>query len=211
MVATDFRLILVDPVRELCRAFEEQFGEFPGVQVVHGCFEELEAYDCMVSPANSFGLMDGGVDRAIINFFGIELMERVQERIIRDYRGEQPVGTSFIVETGHATYRFLAHTPTMRVPMRIARTDNVYRAMQAMLLAVWKHNLATNSSICAVACPGLGTATGGVPYRQAAQHMAMAYHHFLHPPEVVSWPYAQRRQAAIRLGGDEGFPTNHYG
>ena len=210
MVAADFRLILVDPVRELCRAFEEQFSQFPNVQVVPGCFEELNEYDCMVSPANSFGLMDGGVDRAIINFFGIELMDRVQERVVREYRGEQPVGSSFIIETGHAEHRFLAHTPTMRVPMRIARTDNVYRAMQAMLLAVWKHNLALNSSIRVVACPWLGTATGGVPYHQAAQQMALAYRHFLSPPEAVSWPNALERQAAIGLGGDDGFPSSRH-
>ena len=44
--------------------------------------------------------MDGGVDLAITNFFGVDLMKRVQERILRDYLGEQPVGTSMIVETG---------------------------------------------------------------------------------------------------------------
>jgi len=53
-------------------------------------------------------------------------MKRVQERILQDYLGEQPVGTSIIVETGHHKHPFIAHTPTMRVPMPIATTDNVY-------------------------------------------------------------------------------------
>jgi O-acetyl-ADP-ribose deacetylase (regulator of RNase III) len=69
---------------------------------VNGRFEELEEFDCMVSAANSFGLMDGGVDLAIFCYFGVELMDRVQERIIRGYLGEQHVGTSLIVETGNA-------------------------------------------------------------------------------------------------------------
>jgi O-acetyl-ADP-ribose deacetylase (regulator of RNase III) len=48
-----------------------------------------------VNPANSFGMMDGGIDAAITAFFGIQLMERVQQRILDDFLGEQSVGTSF--------------------------------------------------------------------------------------------------------------------
>jgi O-acetyl-ADP-ribose deacetylase (regulator of RNase III) len=205
MDAEDFRLVLIDPLTELCAAFVEYFDDLPTVEVVNGYFEDLAEFDCMVSPANSFGLMDGGVDRAIINFFGLELMARVQEHIIHEFRGEQPVGTSFIIETGHTDHRFLAHTPTMRVPMQIACTDNVYRAMQAMLLAVWQHNRTSPHTIRVVACPGLGTATGEVPYRQAARQMALAYRHFLQPPEAIHWPFALLRQATIGLGGDNAF------
>ncbi|ECE9311446.1 phage tail protein, partial [Salmonella enterica subsp. enterica serovar Napoli] len=35
----------------------------------------------MVSTANSFGLMDGGVDAAITAYFGPQLQERVQRNI----------------------------------------------------------------------------------------------------------------------------------
>src|SRR5687768_12354429 len=134
------RLILVDPLRDLCRAWEKHFAGLPGVSIVGGLFEELPEFDCMVSAANSFGLMDGGVDAAITRFFGPELQIAVQRRILHEYRGEQPVGTSMIVDTGHDRHPHLAHTPTMRVPMSIARTDNVYRAMWAMLIAVSRHN-----------------------------------------------------------------------
>ena len=67
----------------------------------------------MVSAANSFGLMDGGVDLAITRFFGEPLMQRIQTRILEEYLGEQPVGTSLIVETGHPAHPFVAHTPTL--------------------------------------------------------------------------------------------------
>jgi O-acetyl-ADP-ribose deacetylase (regulator of RNase III) len=152
--------------------------------------------------------MDGGVDRAIINFFGVELKERVQEHILQAFRGEQPVGTSVIIATGHAEHPFLAHTPTMRVPMPIADTDNVYLAMSAMLLAVWQHNRAGGQIIRLVACPGLGTATGRVPYRQAARHMALAYRHFLNPPQAIDWRYALTRQDAIASAAEER-PAGH--
>jgi O-acetyl-ADP-ribose deacetylase (regulator of RNase III) len=201
-------LILVGTDPGLLFAWQESFADLPEVEVIRGRFEELPDFDCMVSPANSFGLMDGGVDAAIIRYFGQDLMERVQQRILDDFLGEQPVGTSTIVETRHPTHPYLAHTPTMRIPMDIARTDHVYLAMGAMLLAVRRHNQTEERKIDVVACPGLGTGTGHVPPRQAARQMALAYRNFLHPPHSIGrmdWAYADHRQAEIRYGGDMGF------
>ena len=197
-------LILVDPNPALCASWQEQFAELPGIEVVNGYFEELSAYDCMVSAANSFGLMDGGVDAAITRYFGDALMQRVQRQIREEYLGEQPVGTSMIVETGHSWHPFLAHTPTMRVPMPISRTDNVYTAMWAMLLAVRRHNLQSDRQIETIACPGLGTGVGQMPFTEAARQMAAAYRHYLNPPNSLNWQHAAKRQDAVRVGGDLG-------
>jgi O-acetyl-ADP-ribose deacetylase (regulator of RNase III) len=201
----ELKLILVDPKQALCDALRERFNGLPNVEVINGKFEHLAIYDCMVSAANSFGLMDGGVDAAITQFFGYELQARVQKRIVDEFLGEQPVGTSIIVETDHPKHPFIAHTPTMRVPMDIAHTDHVYLAMWAMLLAVRQHNFKSDKKINMIACPGLGTATGHVPYRQAARQMALAYEHFLNPPSNLDWRFADKRQAKIRYGGDMGF------
>ncbi len=148
--------------------------------------------------------MDGGVDAAITRFFGGQLEARVQRRILDEYLGEQSVGTSMIVETGHPEHPFIAHTPTMRTPMDIVRTDNVYRAMWAMLLAVRQHNRSSERPINIVACPGLGTATGRMPFAEAARQMALAYRHFLSPPGFIDWPLATDRQTRIRYGGSMG-------
>jgi O-acetyl-ADP-ribose deacetylase (regulator of RNase III) len=193
------KLILTDPKTELCAAWATAFQSYPEVEIVHGRFEQLPAFDCLVSAANSFGLMDGGVDLAITNFFGDSLQSRVQRVILARYNGEQPVGTSFIVETGHPAHPFLAHTPTMRVPMPIAGTDHVYLAMKAMLQAVRDFN-AGGERIQTVACPGLGTATGRVPAAEAARQMALAYHYAQNPPQAMSWPAAAARHRCI-LGG----------
>ncbi len=205
MKPDEFELILVDPNAELCEEWELYFGDLPRVSIRHGKFEELTDFDCMVSAANSFGLMDGGVDLAITNYFGIELMDRVQAAVIKQYRGEQPVGTSMIIETEHTSHPYLAHTPTMRKPMRITKTDNVYSAMFAMLSEVWRFNCQNGRLIQKIACPGLGTACGGVLPSRAAKHMALAYSNFLNPPEMISWPYAEGRQTAIGAGGDGSF------
>jgi O-acetyl-ADP-ribose deacetylase (regulator of RNase III) len=105
----EIRLILADPTAALCEAWRETFADLPYVTVVNDSFERLEAFDCMVSAANSFGLMDGGIDAAIIRFFGHHLMLNIQQHILKEYLGEQPVGSSFIIGTGHAKHRWLAH------------------------------------------------------------------------------------------------------
>jgi O-acetyl-ADP-ribose deacetylase (regulator of RNase III) len=197
------RLILVDPDPVLCAAFGAHFGGLPGVEIVNGCFEDLLGFDCIVSAANSFGFMSGGVDAAIIRFFGDQLQERVQARLADEFLGEQPVGTSIIVETGNPKYPYIAHTPTMRVPMPVALTDNAYVAMWAVLLAVRAHNRSeAEPKIRLVACPGLCTATGRMPTDEAARQMALAYRFFLFPPRRADWNTAFDRQDLIGRGGD---------
>ncbi|MEO0581749.1 MAG: macro domain-containing protein [Bacteroidota bacterium] len=199
-------LILVDPILALCNHLRKAFEKHEHVKIIHGYFEAVEEFDCMVSAANSFGLMDGGVDLAIINFFGHQLEKQVQEYIIAQYFGEQPVGTCFLIETGNEKHPFVAHTPTMRIPMTIHGTDNVYLAMKAMLETIWHHNQkAETQKIKRVVCPGLGTATGKMPYAEAARQMQLAYANFISPIERINWDVAGKRQLAIRYGGNLGF------
>ena len=206
-MSSRLKLILVDINRGMCEAWEAAFDDLTDVTIAHGRFESLPRFDCMVSAANSFGLMDGGVDLAITRFFGTQLMQRVQQRIIDEWHGEQPVGTSMIVETGHEKHPFIAHTPTMRTPLDIRHTDNTYLAMWAMLNAVHHHNRTSeaDNQIELIACPGLGTATGRMPFKEAARQMALAWQNFRNPPRSINRGYAEARQKAIRYGGYDGF------
>ena len=178
-------LILCDYNPILCTEWEKNFKNEPKVQIVCGDFKSVPEYDCIVSPANSFGIMDGGFDLALVNYFGNELMKRVQDKIGAEYAGEQPVGTCLIVETGNKKHPYLAHTPTMRIPRIIREYDTVYNAMRAMLLTVRKH-----SDIKTVLCTGLGTATGKVPATIAARQMYLAYKSIVQPLERIDWQLA---------------------
>lgn len=89
-------LWLIHPETEMCNAFRERFADLPNVRVIQSRFEDLEPHDCFVTAANSFGIMNAGIDAAVIRFHGEELMKRVQYRIMDEYLGEQPIGTSFI-------------------------------------------------------------------------------------------------------------------
>lgn len=195
-----FNLILCDFSEELCDEWRLAFADFPEVEIRNGIFEHID-FDCINSPANSFGLMDGGIDEAITMFFGQQMMDRVQTMIIDKYAGEQPVGTSEIVRgtpDGAERVRYVAHTPTMIIPELIAYTDNVYLSMKAMLLAVEKHNKSSEDKIRTLVCSGLGTGAGRVPFRKAATDMAKAYRVFKVRPRQLSWGFATIRYRYIK-------------
>ena len=198
-------LILVDRGQKFCDVAREQFRAHPEVEIVCGRFEDLSAFNCVVTAGNSFGLMDAGMDLAVVRFFGQHVMESIQKQILDDYLGEQPVGTCIIVPTGHESHPFVAHAPTMRVPMNIQGTDHVYLAMWAALTAVGRRNRSQSQQIESLACPGLGTGTGGMDPAEAALQMCLAYEHYQRPPQFINPTFAQQRHERIYYGGQWGF------
>lgn len=144
----------------------------PAVEVVQADFRTLLPADAVVTPANSFGLMDGGFDLAVSVHFGWTLQQSVQEKILTDFAGEQPIGTAFLAATGNDDCPFVIHAPTMRVPHSIALTLNVYYAMKA---AVWEAVM--DPRVSRILIPGLGTLSGHVHPDVAARQMELAYRH----------------------------------
>ena len=201
------RLILVDRGKEFSDVLRRQFRSHPEVQVVCGRFEDLPSFDCVVTAGNSFGLMDTGMDLAVVRFFGHHVTwSRIQKQILEDHLGEQPVGTCLIVPTGHTAHPFVAHAPTMRVPMNIQGTDHVYLAMWASLTAVHRHNRCASRKIDSLACPGLGTGTGGMDSLEAALQSCLAYEHYQRPPQFINPSVAQQRyDERVYYGGHWGF------
>ena len=194
-------LWLVHPDEAMCEAFRLRFAGLPGVRVVRGRFEDLEAHDCFVTAGNAFGLMTAGIDAAVVRAFGERLMSRVQRRIMDQFFGEQPVGTAFITPTDHPLIPFIAHAPTMRVPGSIEGTDKVYSATWAALLAIQAHNQTEEHKIEVAAFPAMGTGFGGVPFGEAARQMAAAYRHYLEPPHRLDWDFVAARNRAICYDG----------
>lgn len=160
-------LCALDP--EMARAWQAHFGSQQNVWIHEGDILTRRA-DAILSPANSFGFMDGGVDLAYSQFFGWELQERLQETLRRDHGGELPVGGAVIVPTHHSEIPYLVSAPTMRVPDIVADTVNVYLAFRAALIAV-----RNAGSIQTLLSPGMGTGVGAMPFDRAARQMFAAY------------------------------------
>lgn len=153
----------------MARAWASHFGSQPNVRIHEGDILSQQA-DAILSPANSFGFMDGGIDLAYSHFFGWDLQDRLQETLRHQYAGELPVGTATVVPTNHGDIPYLVSAPTMRVPGDIADTVNVYLAFRAALIAVKQSNV-----IRSLLSPALGTGVGGMPVERAARQMYAAY------------------------------------
>ena len=163
------QLCLVDADATVAAALREAFGLFPEVSVEAADLLAV-AHNTVVSPANSFGFMDGGIDAVFRTFFGAVLEDRVREAIGRHPEGYLPVGASVVVRTGHARIPYMVVAPTMLSPEQICK-ENCYRAMRAVLRLAASHEEVGR----AVCCPGFGTGVGMVSPNEAAQEMAQAY------------------------------------
>src|SRR5262249_61105098 len=73
------------------------------------------------------------------------------------------------------------------LPMPITQTDNVYKAMWAMLLAVHKHNQQKDTKIKIVACPGLGSSTRNDPLGEPTSEQERANPQQHRPFNEVNW------------------------
>ena len=137
--------------------------------MAHGSIFEMDA-NTLVSPANSFGLMRGGLDAKLRAHFGQAIEDRVRHKIKTEFHGELPVGLATIVETGHARHPYLLCAPTMRHPGDVSHTINAYLAMKALLSAAAAYPVSLR-----LAVPGLCSSTGGMPPDHVARQMRIAY------------------------------------
>ncbi len=174
------KILLVDRTPALVRAWTAAFGDRDDVEVIEGDYFTREA-GAMVSPANSFGIMDGGLDAAIRDTLGFAIEKRVQRAIIDKHHGELPVGSAELVETGDPRWPLLVVAPTMRVPESVASTLNAYLAFRAAMLA------ATRAGVTSLVCCGLGTGIGAMEPQRCAVQMRMALLHASGPARIPSF------------------------
>jgi len=150
------------------------FDGVVAVEVVQGNLLDLDC-QAIVSPANSFGDMSGGIDKAIDDFHGGEAQRRVMAAIREQFLGELPVGASLIVELPARRFPFVVAAPTMRIPGSVRGSLNAYLSMRATLVAVLRHNAVSSTPIRSLAIPGLGTGVGGIDHDEAAGQMRVAF------------------------------------
>lgn len=167
------RIHFVDINPAVTDALRDSFRNHPEVEIQ--CDDLLEvARHCVISPANSYGFMDGGIDAAYLEFFGLKIQTAVQAAIARRPEGNLPVGAAVVVRTGHAHIPYLIAAPTMATPGE-APASHAGRALRAALRMVDAHPELGED----IYCPGLATCVGRADPREAAESMLAAYEHWL--------------------------------
>ena len=200
------KIVLAAIEPELADAWERSFESFENVVIHRGSILEV-GVDAVVSPANSFGFLDGGLDRRYSEHFGWEVQERLQQLIRNRHHGELLVGAAEIVETGNSRIPFLIAAPTMRVPMILDQTVNPYLATRAALLLVRNAEFAEGSlageqvadAVKSIALPGMGTGVGRVPFAVCARQMLAAVEEVVLGKAIFprTWSDAQERHQKL--------------
>lgn len=169
----DLKIYIVSTDIEAVEALEEEFEGIKNVSIHHNDIrnfyeKKADQIDCLVSPANAFGYMTGGYDAALSDILGWEFQYKVQDYIKRHYYGEQPVGSSFIIDTDIPGLR-LIHTPTMQYPQEIEDDMVIYQCMRTTLMCALRHDASC------IVIPVFGAAIGGVSPDIAARRMLEGY------------------------------------
>ena len=180
------KIILSAVEKELVNAWQSFCGDLPNVEIFHGSILDLSV-DAIVSPANSYGFMDGGIDLLYSHRFGWQVQAKLQKIIREKHHGELLIGQAEIVETDVSQIPFIISAPTMRVPMILKDTANPYLAARAVFLLIKYGTFfdgnykgePINKFVQSVAFSGLATGVGKVGFNTCARQMQKAIEDFV--------------------------------
>ena len=161
------KVVLCDINPKMVKAWKDTFEENPEVEILQGSMTDMQT-SAWVSPTNSAGRMDGGLDLVIKKFLGVNVEKLVQADIKTIFAGKLPLGHTTCVPTGKVMPSFLISTPTMVGSNEdISDTLNVALACAAAFQAVHTQNEKEPGSIRSIALPGLGATPAACPSRSA--------------------------------------------
>jgi O-acetyl-ADP-ribose deacetylase (regulator of RNase III) len=164
---------------ELSRAWSAVAERHEELAVHSGSVLEVGA-DAVVSPANSYGSMRGGIDAVYARELP-EVPERVRRAVLTYHGGELPVGEALVVPTGVAFPAWLISAPTMREPGAHLPPDTVHPYLAARaVFRLWRDGRVEDGTplravITTIAMPGLGTGVGGVTVENCARQVDVAW------------------------------------
>jgi O-acetyl-ADP-ribose deacetylase (regulator of RNase III) len=174
-VQSPLRVVLADINTTVVETWRAAFADIPEIEIRKGSILD-EDVDAWVSPTNSRGRMDGGVDAVIKRHLGAGIQLRVQRAIRDQFAGRLPVGSAVCVPSGAVNPKFLISAPTMEESSQnVSETLNVALACAAAFQAIHRQNKEAPGSITSVALVGMGARTGRVPARVCANLMWTGY------------------------------------
>ncbi|WP_084735302.1 macro domain-containing protein [Actinophytocola xinjiangensis] len=179
------RLVLCAVDQPLALAWTEAVAGRRDVTIHAGSVLEVDA-QAVVSPANSFGLMRGGIDALYARVFP-SIEQHVRSAVLAYHGGELPVGQAVIVPTGVMAPPWLISAPTMREPGESLPPDTVHPYLAARaVFHLWRDGRLEDERrvrdvVRTIALPGLGTGVGGVPPQNCARQVMAAWDEVFDP------------------------------
>lgn len=162
------KLILYDINKDLIEAWKKEFKDLPNVEVLNIEFKDLQA-DYVVTAGNSLGVMTGGIDLAVREYYGQRIQDIIQNVMLFNRVSKLKIGYGYLLQTGDKLKPRLVYLPTMEYPEKIY-PEQVYFIFASLLR---QYDYLDDSRTFAVC--GLGTCTGGIDPKDCAKMMRRAY------------------------------------
>lgn len=130
-----------------------------------------------ISPANSLGFMDGGIDKAYSRLMFPNVESTVKKWIHQfgktSHLGRKylPIGSAIIVPTG-VPNKFLISAPTMLLPQNVSKTQNAYWATLASLQVLSGEYFREEDELV---IPAMACGYGKMTYQQSAEQIKRAF------------------------------------
>jgi len=132
------------------------------VRVVVGDITDFSG-DAIVNPANTLGLMGGGVALAIKRKGGSVIEEEAVKQ------APIPIGSAVVTTAGKLPVKAVIHAPTVEKPGGPSSFEYVYKATRAALEKAVERGFKT------IAFPLMGAGVGGLTPRESVKAMARAF------------------------------------
>lgn len=151
-------------------------------------------FDAIVSPANSYGRLDGAFDDAISRALSPKddyhwTTREAQKVLYEKWKGFAPPGTCTIIpmvcEDRKLPWgvKYILLCPTMRIPQPVKwDREVIYECIWSMLCSIDAHNKSTtdeDKKIKSILMTPLATGIGMVPYEQWAEQSVLAMRDFV--------------------------------
>jgi len=155
----------------------------------------LEEYKCKrktyyISPANTLGFMDGGIDLCLSRVI-FPNIEKIVKKYIEKYgkttllgRKYLPIGSSIIIKT--SCEKKLVISPTMLLPQNVSKTRNAYFATIATLYNILV-NKKENINDVDIIFTGMCNGCGRMDTREVAKQMIKAINEYkYYNPKIIN-------------------------
>ncbi|MFT4243831.1 MAG: macro domain-containing protein [Candidatus Woesearchaeota archaeon] len=170
-------IIFVDRNFEVIQSLVSSFSSINGPKFIHTDIFS-QGFGTLISPANSIGNMDGGIDLEYREkFSGIE--DRIQSFIKETHSGKLQIGSAQMVPTYDSQFPYIIFSPTIETPCDPTSEENIYRASKAVFQTALEYNrkgtIPEDEKISRLLIPGFGTGYAQFDPQLSARQVAKAY------------------------------------
>lgn len=167
----------IDILRQTLGAVKDETVEFKYKVKELKTLDDLQ-YDVLISPANAYGDLKGGVDMIYFQLLGkYALQDKVKDAIKTQAFGEIHLGDYLIVplDIVEAKPKLLVLCPTMTVPTELPQNSrNPYLFMRAVMKAIRKIQALIPDKKIKILCPIPCVGVGNMDPRLVAKQIAIA-------------------------------------